>query len=148
MDRSVEPLMRGWLGIVRGVIETSSFSRTIAMCSFSRTILNPRISKVFDHTLFWRIPGEPRHSENLRLCHECFQYAFLFIDRFRSECFNVESNGGANVLQGFVIGVALANHDTLQSNWVRNVTILVLFDDDLDCRSFAHCVTSINPSVS
>ena len=43
MDRNVEPLMRGWLGIVNGVTVPSSFSRAMEICSFSRAMSNPKI---------------------------------------------------------------------------------------------------------
>jgi hypothetical protein len=44
IDRRVEPWIVEWLGIVRGVRVPSAFSRSIAMCSRSRTNRNPRRS--------------------------------------------------------------------------------------------------------
>lgn len=47
MARSVAPLIVGWLGIVSGVRVPSPLSRTIAMCSRSRTIVKPKASSAF-----------------------------------------------------------------------------------------------------
>lgn len=41
LNVNVAPLILGWLGMVSGVRVPSALSRTIAMCSRSRTIRNP-----------------------------------------------------------------------------------------------------------
>lgn len=40
--RKVDALILGWLGIVKGVSVLSALIRSIEICSFSRTILNPK----------------------------------------------------------------------------------------------------------
>jgi hypothetical protein len=45
--RSVEAFIFGWFGIVRGILVPSEFIRSIEMCSLSRIILNPKISRDF-----------------------------------------------------------------------------------------------------
>src|SRR5260370_19790774 len=47
MVLSVEPLILLWLGSVTGVFVPSAFSRIMAICSRSRTIENPSVSKAF-----------------------------------------------------------------------------------------------------
>src|SRR5262245_20192120 len=43
-----------------------------------------------------------------------------------------------NIVERFVIAVALPHHDAFQTNGIGDIAVLVLFDDDFDFRTLLH----------
>lgn len=80
--------------MVNGVTEPSGFSRTIEMCSFSRTIRNPRDFSALQTFFLGASTGNLAKSGlHPSLRHKCFQHRGINLQRFCPEAFQVKLEG-------------------------------------------------------
>ena len=89
-----------------------------------------------DDAFSWSVDRELRDSD----CHARFgdkglDDGVVRLELGRTDRFDVESDGRANVVQGVLICVALAENNPLEPNGIGHVRVGMLLHDDLHVRS-------------
>src|SRR5260370_12536457 len=95
MVRNVDAFMWRWLGIVNGVRVPSGFSRTMAMCSRSRTLRKPSNSRARTTLCL----GASTGNLGMRLSDEGVQDRRIAFESIRAERFQMEADGGLAIRQ-------------------------------------------------
>ena len=91
---------------------------------------NAEVLKGLEHTSLGRVNGKPTHLYGDRsFSHEDLDNVYALIERLGAERFDVESRGGFDVLEGFLVRVALRHHHALQAQRIRDEAVGMLFDD-------------------
>lgn len=132
MARSVEDLIVEWLGIVSGVRVPSSFPRTMAICSRSRTTTKPRRSRALTTFCFLeRRQGISTSGSKLSFGNERFEDRRVSFKGIWTKGFDMETYRRSNVSEGFFISIALPHDNPFQAQRIRNITVMVPFYDYL-----------------
>lgn len=122
--------MKEWLGIVNGVREPGVIvPHHCYMLSFTNDS-KAKPLKSTNHFLLWRIDREFRHSSSeLGFGNKGFEYRRIGLKCFRAKCFYVEIDS-RSVVQCLIVSVALPDHDSLKTKWIRNKSVRMAFDND------------------
>lgn len=126
-----------WFGMVRGVRVPSEFSRTIAICSRSRTMRNPTDSRARTTFRF----GASTGNLGMGLGDERLQDRRVGFPRVR-EGLQVETDSRLAVGQRGIVGITLANHYAFHAERISNISIGMLFHHDFPCLHATNVIPS------
>lgn len=118
--------MCGWFGIVSGVRVPSGLSRTMEMCSRSRTMRNPRDSSARKTLRF----GASIGNLGTRFGDEGVEDWGISLKGLGPECFQVEADCGLTVRQSSFIRVPFSDDNAFQAERVCDVPVRMLFHHD------------------
>ncbi len=141
--RSVEPLIREWFGIVNGGRVPSAFSRTMAICSRSRTRRKPRRSNAAITRARSASTGNLGINRHRNLGHKSVKEWQIILNHRSAKCFERKTDCGCDISDRFRRRLSLPNNRSFKSERVGNETISMLFDDNLE---LTHPVPPVYPS--
>jgi hypothetical protein len=88
-----------------------------------------------NHAILWRIDGElPHLYGHVRFGQVGFEDRRLGVKGVGTKRLDVKLDGGRDVGKRLVVAVALTNDDTVYSEWICDVPILMLFDNHFQVR--------------